>query len=114
MKVFTYQRSGGKDVIYDYIDKLPKSESNKLHKILTSLEMEGMEALKRLDTKPLYGGLYEIRCSDERLMYVLADEDSIYILHACKKQKGKAELFELNKAKKRARELGRELGREFV
>ncbi|VTQ54232.1 Uncharacterised protein [Clostridium perfringens] len=47
-------------------------------------------------------------------MYVIADEDNFYILHACKKQKGKAEQFELDKAIKRAKELGRELGKSFV
>ena len=47
-------------------------------------------------------------------MYVLADANNIYILHACKKQKGKAEKFELDKAIKRATELGMELGKSFV
>jgi len=37
-------------------------------------------------------------------MYVLKDGDNIYFLHACKKQKGKAEQFELNKAIMRAKE----------
>ena len=47
-------------------------------------------------------------------MYVIADEDNLYILHACKKQKGKAEQFELAKAINRAKELGKELGKSFV
>lgn len=38
-------------------------------------------------------------------MYVIADENNIYFLHACKKQKGKAEKFELDKAIKRAKEI---------
>ncbi len=39
-------------------------------------------------------------------MYVIADEDNIYFLHACQKQKGKAEQFELEKAIQRAKEGG--------
>lgn len=114
MKVFTYQADGGKDLIYSYINSLPKNESNRLHTILTKLETDGIEALNRMNTRQLYEKLYEIKCSDDRLMYVIADEDSIYILHACKKQKGKAERHELKKAKRRANELGKELGKDFV
>jgi len=36
-------------------------------------------------------------------MYVIADAESVYFLHACKKQKGKTEKFELEKAIKRAK-----------
>ena len=37
-------------------------------------------------------------------MYVVFDKDTVYFLHACKKQKGKAEKFELDKAIRRAKE----------
>ena len=47
-------------------------------------------------------------------MYILADSENLYILHACRKQKGKAEQFELEKAIKRAKELGYELDKSFV
>jgi len=46
-------------------------------------------------------------------MYVIADMDNMYLVHACKKQKGKAEKFELNKAIKRVKELEKELGKIF-
>ena len=39
-------------------------------------------------------------------MYVLKNKDAIYFLHACKKQKNKAEKFELETALKRACEYG--------
>ena len=39
-------------------------------------------------------------------MYVVKDEDNIYFLHACQKQKNKSEKFELEKAFKRARDNG--------
>jgi hypothetical protein len=37
-------------------------------------------------------------------MYVIFDKDAVHFLHACKKQKGKAEKFELGKAINRAKE----------
>jgi len=39
-------------------------------------------------------------------MYVIADQDNIHFFHACRKQKGKAEQFELDKAVQRAKEKG--------
>jgi phage-related protein len=39
-------------------------------------------------------------------MYVVADSENIYFLHACKKQKGKTEKFELETAIQRAKEKG--------
>jgi phage-related protein len=38
-------------------------------------------------------------------MYVIKDGDNVYFLHACQKQKGKAERFELETAIGRAKEL---------
>jgi len=39
-------------------------------------------------------------------MYVVNNGETIYFLHACKKQKGKAEKHELDKAINRAKEFG--------
>jgi len=38
-------------------------------------------------------------------MYIIKDNDNVFFLHACQKQKEKAEEFEIDKALKRAREL---------
>jgi len=62
--------------------------------------------LDELDTRQLRGKLWEIKFSQNRIMYVTADKDNIYFLHACKKQKDKAKKFELNTTIKRAKELG--------
>lgn len=59
--------------------------------------------------------LYEIKYAyQERYFYVIQDQDNFYILHVCKKQKGKAEKFELDKAMNRAKQLGKDLGMKFV
>ena len=51
-------------------------------------------------TKLLY-----YKYSSNRIMYVIKDEENVYFLHACQKQKGKAEKFDLNTALVRAKEL---------
>ena len=114
MNIYTYETEGGKDLIFDYINKLPKKQETDAKYILAKLETDGLEALNTVTTRQLRKKLWEIKLDNSRLMYVIADEDNFYILHACKKQKGKAEKFEIEKAISRARELGRELGKNFV
>jgi phage-related protein len=105
MNVHTYQTAGGKDLIFDYLDSLPKSERAKGYVILDRLEREGTEALKTLYTKPIDKKLWEIKFGDNRILYVLVDKDNIYLLHAFRKQKNKTEKFEREKAIKRAKQI---------
>jgi phage-related protein len=114
MQVFTYTTRGDKDLIYGFINSLPTAQQTKGHEIICAIEKDGIKALEFMDTRQLRKKLYEIKFSKNRLMYVIEDEDNMYILHACKKQKGKAEEFEINKAIKRAKNLGKELNKEFV
>ena len=65
-----------------------------------------MNALEALNIRQLKGKLWEIKFFSNRVMYVLYDKENIYFLHVCKKQKNKAEKFELDKAIKRAIECG--------
>lgn len=73
-------------------------------KLRHMLIRDGIEALDGLNTRQLKGKLWEIKFSQNRIMYVLVDENNMYMLHACKKQKGKAEQFELETAIQRAKE----------
>jgi len=115
MNVHHYVTRGGKDLIFEYIDGLPKNEKAEGLIILEKLEDEGLAALDVLNTRQLRGKLWEIKFYDNnRIMYVVADEDNMYLVHACKKQKGKAEKFELDKAIKRVKELEKELGKRFI
>lgn len=114
MNIYRYETDGGKDLILEYIAKLPKKQKAEAIGIQAKLQLDGLKALETLDTRQLKKKLWEIKFQNNRLMYVIADEDNFYILHSCKKQKGKAEQFELDKAIKRAKELGRELGKSFV
>lgn len=115
MNVHHYETSGGKDLILEYIDNLPKYERAEGLTILNRLEDEGIAALDVLNTRQLRGKLWEIKFyNDNRIMYVVTDGDNIYLVHACKKQKGKAEKYELNKAIKRVKELEKELGKRLI
>ena len=110
MNVHDYVTSGGKDLILKFIDERAEGLL-----ILKKLEEEGLAALNVLNTRQLRGKLWEIEFyKDNRIMYVVADEDNIYIVHACKKQKNKAEKFELNKAIERVRELEKIIGKSFT
>ena len=67
---------------------------------------KGIEAFQLLVTRQLYKKLWEKKISQERIMYVIKDQESVYFLNICKKQKGKAKKQELEKAKKRAQAAG--------
>ncbi len=115
MNVYTYTTNGGKDLIIEYLNELPNKGKAEGHRIIKALEEDGLEALGLLNTRQLDKKLWEIKFNyQDRMMYVIADKDNFYVLHACKKQKGKAEKFELDKAKTRAKELGRDLDKKFV
>lgn len=106
MRIHDYCTAGGKNVIKEYISSLPESERVQGYAIRHKIILLGVTALEELNTRQLQKKLWEIKFSKNRIMYILEDEDNIYFLHACRKQKGKAEQFELEKAIQRAKEEG--------
>ena len=106
MDIIDYVTAGGKNLITEYLDKLPANESVVGYGIREVITEHGIIALQSLKTRQLRGKLWEIKFSDNRIMYIIRDSENIYFLHACKKQKNKAERFELEKAIKRAKEFG--------
>jgi phage-related protein len=106
MKIHSYFTSGGKDLIKEYLDDLPKSEKAEGYFILEMLETRGAVYFDNLNTRQIEGKIWEIKFRrHNRIFYVLLDEKNLYLLHACKKQKGKAEKFELDKARSRFKEI---------
>jgi len=106
LTIYDYKTRGGKNVILSYIDKLSDSERLAIYDIRDQLRTNGMDALLKFDTRQLRGKLWEIKVFQTRIMYVVIDIDSIAFLHICKKQKGKAEKMELEKALIRGRNEG--------
>ena len=104
MNIHDYHTMGGKNLIKEYLNDLPIDERTYGYDIRRKILKDGMGAFAGFDTRQLYRKLWEIKFSGNRIMYVIVDKDNVYFLHACKKQKGKAEKFELDKAVKRAKE----------
>ena len=106
MKLITYCTSGGKDLIYDYIDHLPTNEAAEGYATLELIKTYGYDALDSLNTRQIKGKLWEIKFRrHNRLFYCIVEDGIIYILHACLKQKGKAEKYEIETAEKRMKEI---------
>ena len=106
MNIIDYVTAGGKNLITEYLDKLPITEQAVGYRIRERLRERGIVELKSFNTRQLRGKLWEIKFSDNRIMYIVRDSENIYFLHVCKKQKNKAERFELEKAIRRAKEFG--------
>ena len=106
MNIYDYTTSGGKNLIMDYIEALPAPAKTEILAVRQLIQEKGMGAFALLVTRQLYKKLWEIKISQERVMYVIQDQESVYFLNICKKQKGKAEKQELEKAKKRAKAEG--------
>ncbi|MCK5758488.1 MAG: type II toxin-antitoxin system RelE/ParE family toxin [Clostridiales bacterium] len=104
MKVYTYRTDGGKDLIKEFIKNLPKNERAEGFSIIRNLREKGYGALKLVTTRQIEGKLWEIKFRrHNRLFYAVLDSNGIYIVHACKKQKGKTEKKDLDKARERIR-----------
>jgi len=106
MKIIDYTTAGGKNLIMAYIDDLTNKEQFEAFRIRHRISEDGAIALETLNTRHLRGKLWEIKFSQNRIMYAIQNSETIYFLHACKKQKNKAEKNELETAMKRAKELG--------
>lgn len=104
MTIHDYVTLGGKNVIKEYLSSLPKDQCREGYRIRHEIIKYGYEVIQKLDTKPIRGKLREIRFSDNRVMYVLADEENIYFLHAFQKQKNKTEKSDIDIAIARAKE----------
>ena len=106
MDIYDYTTTGGKNLIMEYIENLPDTLKAEVLDTRQLLREKGITAFTLLVTRQLYKKLWEIKISQERIMYVIQDQDSVYFLNICKKQKGRAEKQELEKAKRRAKAAG--------
>ena len=102
MTIYDYVTAGGKNLILEYIEKLPPSERAEILAARQLIYEDGIDAFSVLTTRPLYKKLWEIKISQERIMYVIKNEEEVYFLNICKKQKGKVEKKELDKTRRRA------------
>lgn len=112
MLLHTYTTTSGKDLILEYIESLTEDEK------VDGLSV--MESLQNGETDGLLIKTWEKKIKEvyfykhNRMFFVIPDGNNLYILHACRKQKGKTEKTDAKLVKKRAKELGRELGKTFI
>lgn len=107
-----YQSNSGKDLILEYVKSLPDDEKADGFSVLQCLENGEMDKIrfKRWQKK-----IYEVYFyKDNRIFYVVADENNMYLLHACRKQKNQTEKKDKKLVIKRAKELEKILGKTFV
>ena len=98
MEILDYCTSGGKNVIMDYILSQPIADRTLLLDIRKTIREKGLDSFSLLNTRQLKGKLYEIKVTQNRIMYIIANQEQVYFLHICKKQKGKTEKQELKKS----------------
>ncbi len=112
MNIHTYTTSSGRDLILEYINSLTEEEQVDAFSVLECMQNNEFDKLlyKRWHKK-----IQEVYFrKHNRLFYVIANKDNIYLLHACRKQKNKTEKADRNIVIKRAKELGNILGKSFI
>lgn len=107
MIIHSYCNRSGTDLIKRYINGLTREEQADAYDVLKQLKEGRTETLtiKRWEGKVQEVYFYK----HNRIFYIVADGENIYLLHACRKQKNKTEKKNIAIIRKRARELEKEL-----
>lgn len=112
MEIITYKTKSGRDKIFDYINSLPEKHRVDAYSVLEHLEKNEMD---KIEYKQWQKKIYEVYFyKSNRIFYVSVDNEKIYLLHACKKQKNKTERKDKKIIESRAKELGKILGKKFI
>lgn len=93
-------------MILEYISNLPKKEREISLKVRSKIENDGFVAFEILNTRKLIGKLYEIKFSNQRIAYVIKNDELVYFLHMFQKQKNKIEKKDIFISIMRAKEKG--------
>ena len=106
MNVYTYKTAGGKDLIMEFIQSLDKPEKAEGLLILKKLEENDSKILLTLRAEKFEDKIWEIKFKNHnRIFYVFENENDLYLLHACKKQKNKTELKDKKLVIQRCKEI---------
>ena len=112
MKIYTYENANGKDLIRKYINKLSRDEQIDAYSVLQAFEED---RINELNTKVWQGKIWEAYFyKHNRIFYIVVENQKVYLLHACRKQKNKTEARDKNIVIKRAKELENELNKKFL
>lgn len=112
MIIHSYKSSRGKDLIMDYILDLETEEKIDGLSVLQDIENDKWDTLF---TKPWQKKIYEVYFrKNNRIFYVTIDNNEVYLLHACRKQKNKTEKKDTDLVIKRAKQLEKQLNKKFT
>ena len=112
MVLHPYCSGTGRNLIYEYLDSLPVDEQVDEYTVLQYMEKGEFD---KIFFKPWEKKVYEVYFQrNNRIFYITVDKESVYLLHACRKQKNKTEKKDAEIVRKRAKELGRILGKKFI
>lgn len=112
MTLYPYYSNSGRNLIYEYINSLSTEEQVDGYSVLEHLEKGEFDKIrfKRWEKK-----IYEVYFQKHnRIFYIMADKEKIYLLHACRKQKNKTEKKDSEIVRKRAKELNKLLNKRFI
>ena len=71
MNIYDYTTSGGKNLIMEYVEALPAPSKAEILAVRQLIREKGVHAFSLLVTRQLYKKLWEIKISQERVMYVI-------------------------------------------
>jgi len=112
LNVHNYKTTGGKDIIQEYIDKLPVDEAVDGASVIKAFKDDRLDELK---IDHWQGKIYEVYFYRyNRIFFVVIKDIDVYFLHACRKQKNKTEKKDSVTVIKRAKELGKKLSKKFI
>lgn len=112
MDVHHYQSKSGKDMILEYIESLPEDERVDALSVLENLKNNELDKVK---WKIWYKRIYEVYFKkDNRIFFIRSDQDNLYLIHTCRKQKNKTELRDKKIVIKRVKELQKMLKKKFI
>ncbi len=106
MKVQSYQTRSNKDVILAFLDSLSINEQAEGFALLKHLEEIHSMNECVFEKRKIEGHVWELKFKyHKRSFYCLPKGETIYLLHACKKQKNKTEMKDKHLALGRAKEV---------
>jgi phage-related protein len=103
-----YKTKRGDNPIKDYITSIDDiDETADIMETLDNIDEKGACYLLSGEevTRSLGDGLFELKKSKHRMYYLYCNGNHVYMLHACYKQKNKAEKNDIEIGKKRMKEI---------
>jgi len=98
-----YETPSGQPVLQNFINSIQKETRSKIYRQIDLLEEYGPQ-LGMPHSKPMSGGLYELRVrgkQEVRVFYVFAVENNVYLLHGFQKKSQATHKKELELARQR-------------